>query len=52
MFKIVNQEKFKQELVRIITIECPFYTNNKCYDISDQEKCWECWKESMGMLED
>lgn len=53
MFKIVNQEKFNEELIRIVSIECPNHapicnlasSNNG----ANCANCFGCWLLYMGL---
>lgn len=50
MFKIVDQEKFREEFTRITTIECPWNSPRVC-EIGPGEQCFYCWLKYMGLEE-
>ena len=50
MFKIVDQEKFREEFVRIVTIECPWESPRKCATGAGVQ-CYDCWLKYMGLEE-
>jgi len=50
MFKIMNQEKFNEELIEISSLDCPKHAPICSHAISNNgANCFSCWLHYMGL---